>query len=112
MKNNGEVTYYRNKTKRRAQPTLVPHVVGLLKTTVPIDGDLNQPFYDKTIADDTNPNYWSAELKKVFAEAGIESVKTDIRDREPHSHMLRIRSPSINSVTDCKVWANAGDLSL
>jgi integrase/recombinase XerD len=89
MKNNGEVTYYRNKTKRRAQPTLVPHVVDLLKTIVPIDGDLNQPFYDKTIADDTNPNYWSAELKKIFAEAGIESVKTDIRDREPHSHMLR-----------------------
>ena len=89
MKNNGEVTYYRNKTKRRAQPTLVPHAVHLLKTTVPIDGDLNQPFYDRTIADDTNPNYWSAELKKVFAEAGIESVKTDIRDREPHSHMLR-----------------------
>jgi hypothetical protein len=89
MKDNGEIIYYRNKTKRRAQPTLLPHVVGLLKTTVPIDGDLNQPFYDKAVDADTNTGYWSAELKSVFADAGIESVKTDIRDREPHSHMLR-----------------------
>ena len=89
MKANGEVTYYRNKTKRRAQPTLVPHVVDLLRAVVPIDGDLNQPFYDKTVDVDTNTGYWSAELKTVFADAGIESVKTDIREREPHSHMLR-----------------------
>jgi integrase/recombinase XerD len=89
MKDNGQITYYRTKTKRRAQPRLVPHVVTLLKTTVPIDGDLNQPFYDKTVDGDTNAGYWSAELKSVFADAGIESVKTDIREREPHSHMLR-----------------------
>ncbi len=89
MKDNGQITYYRNKTKRRAQPRLVPHVVNLLKTTVAIDGDLNQPFYDKNVDPDTNTNYWSAELKSVFAEAGIDSVKTDIREREPHSHMLR-----------------------
>ncbi len=89
MKDNGEITYYRNKTKRRAQPTLVPHVVDLLRATVPIDGDLNEPFYDKNVDVDTNTGYWSAELKSVFADAGIKSVKTDIRDREPHSHMLR-----------------------
>jgi hypothetical protein len=89
MSGNGELTYSRFKTKRRAQPTLVPHVVDLLRAVVPIDGDLNQPFYDNTVDVDTNANYWSAELKSVFADAGIESVKTDIREREPHSHMLR-----------------------
>jgi integrase/recombinase XerD len=89
MKDNGQIAYYRTKTKRRVQPRLVPHVVALLKTTVPIDGDLNQPFYDKSVDADTNAGYWSAELKSVFADAGIESVKTDIRERGPHSHMLR-----------------------
>jgi integrase len=89
MKDNGEVTYRRRKTGRRAQPTLVPHVVELLKTTVAIDGDLNQPFYDKHLDPETNANYWSRELKDVFTAAGITTVKTDIRDREPHSHMLR-----------------------
>jgi integrase len=79
----------RNKTVRYAQPKLLPHVVDLLKTTVPIDGDLNRPFYDKNIADDTNTGYWSAAAKEAFRAAGIESVKTDIRDREPHCHMLR-----------------------
>jgi integrase len=64
-------------------------VVKLLKTTVPIDGDLNQPFYDKNLEPETNANYWSAEVKEVFKDARITSVKTDIRDREPHSHMLR-----------------------
>jgi len=93
MSDNGHVKYHRRKmrgkTMRFAMPKLLPHVAGLLKTTVPIDGDLNQPFYDKHIAPDTNTNYWSAELKSVFADAGIEIVHTDIRDREPHSHMLR-----------------------
>jgi len=89
MKDNGELTYYRFKTKRRAQPTLVRHVVDLLRAVVPIDGVLNEPFYDKNVDVDTNKGYWSAKLKSVFADAGIESVKTDIREREPHSHMLR-----------------------
>ena len=35
------------------------------------------------------PGIGPKELKEVFKAAGIESVKTDIRDREPHSHMLR-----------------------
>ncbi len=93
MSDNGHLKYrrrkMRGKTMRFAQPKLLPHVVDLLKTTVPIDGDLNQPFYDKTIAEDTNTNYWSAELDDVFAKAKIESVTTDIRKRKPHSHMFR-----------------------
>ena len=93
MSDDGHLKYrrrkMRGKTMRHAQPKLMSHVVDLLKTTVPIDGDMNRPFYDKNIAEDTNTNYWSAEVKSVFAEAGIETVKTDIREREPHSHMLR-----------------------
>ena len=93
MSSNGHLKYrrrkMRGKTTRYAQPKLLPHVVDLLKTTVPIDGDMNRPFYDKNLAEDTNTGYWSAELKEVFKAAGIEFVKTDIRDREPHSHMLR-----------------------
>ena len=93
MSSDGHLKYrrrkMRGKTTRFAQPKLLPHVVDLLKTTVPIDGDLNRPFYDKNLAEDTNTGYWSAALKEVFKSAGIEVVKTDIREREPHSHMLR-----------------------
>ena len=93
MADTGHVKYRRrktrNKTTRFAQPRLLPRVVDLLKATVPIDGDVNKPFYDKNVDPDTNTNYWSAELKTIFADAGITSVKTDIRDREPHSHMMR-----------------------
>ena len=89
MKANGEVSYRRRKTKRLAQPTLLPHVVKLLKATVPVDGDANQPFYDKAVDPDTNTGRWARELKAVFAAAGIESVTTDIRERDPHSHMFR-----------------------
>ena len=93
MKDSGHVSYRRRKTrhitKKFAKPKLRRHVVDLLKATVPVDGDMKRPFYDKNVDPNTNTNYWSAELKRVFAEAGIESVRTDIRDREPHSHMLR-----------------------
>lgn len=93
MKDNGEVSYRRiktrNRTRRLAEPTLLPHVVGLLRTTVPIDGDLNQPFYDKNVALDTNKNRWSTAVKEVCLAAGIESVQTDLREREPHCHMFR-----------------------
>src|SRR4029077_14761751 len=71
MKANGEVSYRRRKTKRLAQPTLLPHVVKLLKTTVPVDGDAKQPFYDKAGDPDTNTGRWARELKTVFADAGI-----------------------------------------
>lgn len=89
MDDKGHVVYTRRKTGRTARPRLVPHVVNLLKTAIAIDDDPNRPFYDKNLDPETNANYWSAELKDVFKAAGIETVKTDIRDREPHSHMLR-----------------------
>jgi integrase len=89
MKDNGEVLYHRVKTGKPATPTLLPHVVTLLKETVPIDGDLNQPFYDKNVVVSTNKNRWSTAVKETFLAAGINTVVTDIRDREPHCHMLR-----------------------
>ena len=93
MSETGHVKYrrrkMRGKTTRFAQPRLLPEVVNLLNTTVPIDGLKDQPFYDKNLAEDTNTNYWSTWVKGIFEAAGIETVKTDIRDREPHSHMLR-----------------------
>jgi hypothetical protein len=93
MADDGHVKYrrrkMRGKTTRFAQPKLLPHVVALLKTTVPIDGDLNRPFYDKNIAEDTNTGYRSEDVKEIFKAAGIESVTTDIRKRDAHCHMLR-----------------------
>lgn len=93
MKNDGRVSYPRIKTFRRtgrkATPQLLPHVVPLLRSVVPIDGDLNRPFWDKAVAMSTNKNRWSTLVKEICSEAGIDVVKTDIRDREPHAHMFR-----------------------
>jgi integrase len=89
MKDNGEVRYIRQKTGKEAKPTLLPHVVDLLKTTVPVDGDFNQPFYDDNVDPDTNIGRWWEELKTVFVDAGIKSVKTQLRERNPHAHMFR-----------------------
>lgn len=89
MRDTGEVRYRRLKSGKLARPTLQAHVVSLLKSIVPVDGDPNEPFYDKTIKLDSNKGRWSRELKDIFAAAGIESVKTDIRERDPHDHMLR-----------------------
>jgi integrase len=93
MQDDGEVSYKRVKTYRRtgrkATPVLLPHVVSLLRATVPIDGNPNQPFYDKNVVISTNKNRWSTAVKEVCFAAGIDLVKTDIRDREPHCHMFR-----------------------
>jgi len=118
MKDTGHVKYRRrktrNKTTRFAQPRLLPHVVDLIKTTVPIDGDKNTPFHDRNLEEDTNTGYWSAAVKEIFKAAGIEVVKTDIREREPHCHMLRdtfavgqIRTQYKNGGFNPKVIADA-----
>ena len=89
MLDSGHITYRRVKTGKRAEPTLPARVVTLLREVVPIDNDLNRPFYDKDIQPGSNEDRWSEWAKKIFAEAGIQTVKTEIRDRSPHSHMLR-----------------------
>jgi integrase len=86
---NGHVTYRRVKTNTEAEPTLLPRVVSLLREVVPIDADPNRPFYDKDILVESNRGRWSIWLKALFTEAGIMSVETELRDREPHAHMLR-----------------------
>jgi len=85
----GHVTYRRVKTNTEAEPTLPTRVVVLLREVVPIDADPNRPFYDKDIKTESNRGNWSLRIKDVFAEAGITSVETPLRDREPHAHMLR-----------------------
>jgi integrase len=85
----GHVTYRRVKTNTEAEPTLLPRVVSLLREVVPIDADPNRPFYDKDIKVDSNRGRWSIWIKALFTEAGIVSVETELRDREPHAHMLR-----------------------
>jgi integrase len=82
--------YRRQKTNRKAKPILPGHVVDLLRTVIPINGDPNQPFRDISKKIGSDKNYWSRHLKELFSDAGIETVTTDIgREREPHAHMLR-----------------------
>jgi integrase len=89
MNNNGHVAYRRQKTNNLAEPTLPPDVVTLLREVVPIDGDPDQPFYDKNIKPGSNTANWYNRFQKMFADAGIKSVKTDLRVRKPHAHMFR-----------------------
>jgi integrase len=89
--NGDELRYRRKKTNKVAKPILPPHVVEFLRTVVPINGDLNQPFRNKDKYTDikSDKHWWSDQFKELCTEAGIKSIKTDIREREPHFHMLR-----------------------
>jgi hypothetical protein len=51
--------------------------------------DPNQPFRDVSVRINSDKNYWSRQLKELFAEAGIKTVMTEIRERDAHAHMLR-----------------------
>ena len=89
VKANGHVTFRRVKTGEEAEPTLPNRVVALLKEIVPIDADPDRPFYDKDILPESNRDRWSGWAKEIFTEAGILTVTTAVRDREPHLHMMR-----------------------
>jgi integrase len=89
MKDNGEISYRRVKTGAEAMPTIPLRVVTLLRSIEPIDADPNRPFYDRDILLSSNRNNWSRWMKDIFKKAGIDTVETAIRDRKPHSHMLR-----------------------
>jgi integrase len=85
-----ELRYRRQKTGVIAKPNLLPDVLNLLRTVVPINGDPDQPFrnIERTITSDTQ--YWRNEFKQLCADAGIKTVKTGIgTERTPHPHMLR-----------------------
>ena len=94
MKDDGRIRYNRRKTGQLARPTVLPHVVQLLKDTVPVDGLFDLPFLDKTVEFDSNTGRWTRELKDIFKAAGIESVELPQggayrQERAPHDHMMR-----------------------
>ena len=84
-----ELRYRRQKTKRWAKPVLPPHVVDMLKSVVPINGDPDQPFRDINVKIGSDKGYWSLHITDLLAEAGITTVKTDVRERNAHTHMFR-----------------------
>ncbi len=81
--------YKRAKSGKTAKPNLPEDVATRIQTVVPVNGDPNQPFRDISVVLDSDKGYWSREAKQLFFDAGINSVTTDIRQREPHFHMLR-----------------------
>jgi integrase len=111
---NGDALVYRRvKSGKPAKPVLPPQVADRIRAVVPINGDPNQPFRDIKVKIASDKGFWSRESKELFAEAGINKVKTDIRMRDPHFHMLRdtfavgqleqnIRTgkPSLKSIAD------------
>ena len=83
------IVYRRAKSNRVAKPILPPDVADRIRAVVPINGDPNQPFRDTSVKLASDKGFWSRQVKELFAEAGIKTVTTGIRDREPHFHMLR-----------------------
>jgi site-specific recombinase XerD len=84
-----ELRYRRQKTNVLAKPTLVSHVVELLRTVVPINGDPDQPFRNVSRSIDSDKDYWRLQIKELFSDAGLQTIKTDVGIRSAHPHMLR-----------------------
>jgi site-specific recombinase XerD len=84
-----ELRYRRQKTNVMAKPNLVPHIVELLRNVVPINGDANQPFRNVSRSIDSDKDYWRLQLNRLFTDAGLKMVKTDVGERSAHPHMLR-----------------------
>jgi integrase len=84
-----ELRYRRQKTNVLAKPTLVRHVVELLRDVVPINGDPDQPFRNVSRSIDSDKDFWRLQINQLFAEAGLGVIKTDVGERSAHPHMLR-----------------------
>lgn len=85
----GVLRYYRTKTGILSIVPLPRHVLALLKD-LPRESDSVDGFYFRTQGViDTVIRRWEDRLEEVFRTAGIFWVKTDIRERKPHSHMFR-----------------------
>jgi integrase len=84
-----ELRYRRQKTNVMAKPNLVPHVVELLRDVVPINGDPDQPFRNVSRSIDSDKDYWRLQISQLFADAGLQTIKTDVGERAAHPHMLR-----------------------
>jgi integrase len=87
----GVLRYARQKTGENAVIPLPDHVVILLRD-VPLAPDSlspDEPFRTKRLSPEADARKWRSQLKLLFKSAGITSVKTDLRVRDPGSKMLR-----------------------
>jgi integrase len=84
-----ELRYRRQKTNVLAKPNLIPDVVELLRTVVAVNGNPDQPFRNISREIDSDKDYWRLQINQLFADAGLETVKTDIGELSTKPHMLR-----------------------
>jgi integrase len=88
----GVLKYRRTKTRKLATVPLPDHVVSLL-CSVPLEENSvgpHEPFRMKDFTPKTDRITWGKLLIRLFALAGIKSVRNDVgRVRKPHPYMLR-----------------------
>jgi integrase len=100
----GVLRYKRAKTETVATVKLPDHVLALLRN-VPLEKDntVEQPFLRQGVDLETCEQDWRKALQALFAKAGVATVKTDVRERPSHPHMLR---------DTCAVWYLRHGMSL
>lgn len=86
---NGVLRYKRHKTGVQAVVPLPSDLLSLL-ATVPSEPRSVEGYYFLIRGDGRAiRNAWRARLRLLFQQAGIASVRTELRDRPPHPHMFR-----------------------
>jgi len=100
----GVLRYKRKKTGTIATVKLPDHVMALLRS-VPLESynTPDQPFLRPSVEIDSCIQDWRVALQELFALAGCSTVKTDVRERPSHPHMLR---------DTCAVWYLRHGMSL
>jgi integrase len=100
----GVLRYKRAKTSTIATVKLPDHVLALLRD-VPLESynTPDQPFLRQGVDLETCEQDWRKALQALFVQAGVETVKTDVRERPAHPHMLR---------DTCAVWYLRHGMSL
>jgi integrase len=100
----GVLRYKRKKTGTIATVKLPDHVMALLRS-VPLEkyNSPDQPFLRPGVDIDSCIQDWRLALQDLFAMAGVAEVKTDVRTRPAHPHMLR---------DTCAVWYLRHGMSL
>ena len=100
----GVLRYNRIKTGTLATVKLPEHVIIMLRD-VPLNSDNTdeQPFLRKGITLKACEWQWRVDLQDLFKRAGVTKVRTDVRERDAHPHMLR---------DTCAVWYLRHGMSL
>jgi len=100
----GVLRYKRKKTGTIATVKLPDHVLAFLRS-VPLEkyNTPDQPFLRPSVEIDSCIQDWRVALQELFALAGCSTVKTDVRERPSHPHMLR---------DTCAVWYLRHGMSL